>query len=75
MSKFPRDPSVLDWSRKIHKCQKPERVVKVIAKMRPLGSQLHPNCSHTAYMTCLCIAAAKYAELLAAIEEAQSQTI
>lgn len=70
MSKFPRDPSVLDWSRKIHKCQKPEKIVKVIAKMKPPA-----NCSHTAYMTCLCIAAARYAELLAAIEDAQGQTI
>lgn len=72
MSKFPRDPSVLEWSRKIHKCQKPERVVETIADMLPPDSHLHPNCSHTAYMTCLCTAAARYAELLAAIEEVRS---
>lgn len=75
MSKFPRDPSVLEWSRKIHKCQKPEKIVKVIAKMKPPGSHRHPNCSHEAYIVCLCKAAVQYTELLAAIEDAQSQTI
>jgi len=75
MARFPRDPSVLDWSRKIHKAQKPKQVAKVIDAMRPPTVYRHPNCSDEAYIVCLCKAAVKYTELLAAIEEAQNQTI
>lgn len=65
----------LDWTRKINRCQKPKQVFRVIEKMRPPDVYLHPNCSHEAYITCLALAAVKYTELLAAIEEAQAQTI
>ena len=71
MSRFPRDPSVLDWARKIHKAQKPKQVTKVIEKMRPPAAYRHPNCSDEAYIVCLNMAAVHYTELLAAMEEVQ----
>lgn len=74
MSRFP-SPGTLDWTRKINKCQKLKQVVKVIDNMRPPDGYRHPNCSHEAYITCLCLAAVKYTELLEAVEEAQIQTI
>ena len=75
MANFPRDPSVLDWSRKIHRCQKPDKVVKAIQQMKPPDSYLHSNCSHEAYIVCLAMASVRYTELLAALEDAQAQTL
>jgi hypothetical protein len=66
---------VLDWSRKIHKCQLPEDVVRVIQSMKPPDAFLHSNCSHEAYIVCLSLAAIRYTELLAALEDAEAQTI
>ena len=70
-----RDPSVLDWSRKVHHCKTPEKVVKLIQSMKPPDAYLHSNCSHEAYIVCLSLAALQYTELLAALEDAQEQTI
>jgi len=75
MRRFPRDPSVLDWARKIHKAQKPKRVAKVIEAMRPPSAYKHPNCSDEAYIVCLNMAAVHYTELLAEMEEAQKETL
>lgn len=70
MTNFPRDPSVLDWSRKIHRCQKPIQVAKIIHSMYTPDSY-RPNCSHEAYIVCLAMASVRYTELLAALEDAQ----
>lgn len=68
-------PGTLEWTRKLNRCQKPKQIVKVIDKMRPPDCYKHSNCTHEAYITCLALGAVKYTELLAAIEEAQAQTI
>jgi len=65
MSRFPRDPSVLDWARKIHKAQNPKQVAILIETMRPPAAYKHPNCSDEAYIVCLSMAAVHYTELLA----------